>query len=620
MLRLVFSFLLVLLSASSYAENFISAGDLKYLPVLHEGRIKPLDSFARIELLKFAKREAPNDIIPIEWLANSLFNPAEAINEKIFLVDNAETRHLLGLEERKKAFYSYVELLSGLDKTRSQIPDLIEKDNLSKDQKLLLSVHENVLQYTKILRSFSSVLPLNIDLSVYWRNQAGLSDQDNITFSDLQKIAPEVEDKIKIVIKKKGQDPAKYNSDEQMLVTLGWQIRTIAEAGNNNTLLRVIPLADNSFASPWELFNDGKANIRTQETLNHWIHLANAWQSQSQDQWEHALDKINNEYKTLSPENYNAERLWLETVYNTINPFKIAILLFSASFILSILFFINRSHLIYHLGFYLLIGAVTTQFIGLGFRIYLTDRPPVGTLYESILFVALISPLLSIFVERLTRNGVGIISGSIAGTMLGILGISLMGEGDNIKVLGAVLNTRFWLATHVLCITIGYGWCLLTSVLAHVALIGEATKKINKESHNQLIKIITTHALFSLAFTVVGTILGGIWADQSWGRFWGWDPKENGALLIVLWLIWLIHGKIAGQISNSLWLAGMAMLSVIVGLAWVGVNLLGVGLHSYGFIEGVFWGLGLFSLFEILVIGLMVVGISRHKKVLSHEI
>ena len=97
--------------------------------------------------------------------------------------------------------------------------------------------------------------------------------------------------------------------------------------------------------------------------------------------------------------------------------------------------------------------------------------------------------------------------------------------------------------------------------------------------------------------------MGGIWADQSWGRFWGWDPKENGALLIVLWLAWLLHGRMSSHLKDRVYLACCAFLSVIVVLAWFGVNLLNVGLHSYGFISGVAWGIGLFCLFEILCIG-----------------
>ena len=106
--------------------------------------------------------------------------------------------------------------------------------------------------------------------------------------------------------------------------------------------------------------------------------------------------------------------------------------------------------------------------------------------------------------------------------------------------------------------------------------------------------------LFALFFTLFGTILGGIWADQSWGRFWGWDPKENGALLIVLWQLLMIHSRLAGIVKPPLFALGMALNNIIVALAWFGVNLLQVGLHSYGFDDGVAKNLYIFILFEIL--------------------
>jgi len=111
--------------------------------------------------------------------------------------------------------------------------------------------------------------------------------------------------------------------------------------------------------------------------------------------------------------------------------------------------------------------------------------------------------------------------------------------------------------------------------------------------------------LVALLLTSVGTVLGGIWADQSWGRFWGWDPKENGALLIVLWLIWIQHGRQSGHIRPLAYVAGMAALNIIVALAWFGVNLLGVGLHSYGFTSGIASGLALFCIAETMIILLL---------------
>ena len=92
---------------------------------------------------------------------------------------------------------------------------------------------------------------------------------------------------------------------------------------------------------------------------------------------------------------------------------------------------------------------------------------------------------------------------------------------------------------------------------------------------------------FSLLFSLIGTILGGIWANESWGRFWGWDPKENGALMICLLEIAMLHGRFAGWLRTRGFAFVSLLLGMIVCFSWWHVNLLGVGLHSYGFTSGI---------------------------------
>lgn len=602
MIRYILFLVIIICAPVSFAfsaETNLPIDQFGRIPILHEGRVKPMDSFARLEILKFSKKETPTGLPPLVWLANALFDPVRAVEDRIFLIENPTTRHELGLEERQKPLYSYIELVPGLEKTAPKISGLmnVPPKDLGRSEKDLLNIHENALEFTYILRSFSSVLPLNIQVSPEWRQKAGLGTADPITFVALHKMNRDVETAVKAIIKKKGKDPERYNAAEQDLVTLGWQLKTIGDAGKNNILLRVIPTIDaDGYASPWELINDGKGSPLSEQELKKWIRLSNAWQQQDAGEWERVLETIVQDNSKIS----------LEVLYNQIAPFRVAIFIFALSLCFSVAYFVAPQIYLYRLSFIVFLLGILVQFVGLAIRVEVMARPPVGTLYESILFVGLIAPIVSLLVEYRLKNGTGILSGAISGVLLGILGFSLIGEGDNMKVLGAVLNTRFWLTTHVLCITIGYGWCLLTSVLAHLLLLQKAFGRSIVETQNSLIKTMTTHSLVSLFFTTLGTILGGIWADQSWGRFWGWDPKENGALLIVLWLIWLIHGKIAGQISQLFWICGMALLSVVVAIAWVGVNLLGVGLHSYGFIEGVFWGLGGFAAAEALLIGTML--------------
>ena len=209
--------------------------------------------------------------------------------------------------------------------------------------------------------------------------------------------------------------------------------------------------------------------------------------------------------------------------------------------------------------------------------------------------------MLALITGLKSKNYAAIFSGALAGAGLLAIAPSVAQGNESMEMLVAVLNTNFWLATHVLCITAGYGLCVLSACSAHIYILA----RYNKKPAELLARLQQTAYHFSLAallLTAVGTVLGGIWADQSWGRFWGWDPKENGALLIVLWLIWTQHGRISGHLRPLPFMATLGLLNVVVALAWFGVNLLSVGLHSYGFTNGIAAGLGLFCGAELMLI------------------
>lgn len=244
-------------------------------------------------------------------------------------------------------------------------------------------------------------------------------------------------------------------------------------------------------------------------------------------------------------------------------------------------------------------GALTHT-AAIAMRVYILERPPVGTLYESVLFVALVAVATALIAAR--RQPVLMGAAAAAGAGLLFIAPLLIRGGDTLPVLVAVLNTNFWLATHVIIITAGYAFSLLCAIAAHIWLGARAMGRAHS--------IVPMHrlGLLALLFTAVGTILGGIWADQSWGRFWGWDPKENGALLIVLWLVWAMHGRRAALLSPALYAVTLAGTAVIVALAWFGVNLLNVGLHSYGFTSGIAAALATFCAAEGALIGALYYG------------
>jgi ABC-type transport system involved in cytochrome c biogenesis permease subunit len=161
-------------------------------------------------------------------------------------------------------------------------------------------------------------------------------------------------------------------------------------------------------------------------------------------------------------------------------------------------------------------------------------------------------------------------------------------------MLQAVLDTNIWLATHVVAITTGYSGMFLAGMLAIIYVIrGVFTRSLSPQTASSLTRMTYGVVCFATLFSFVGTVLGGIWADQSWGRFWGWDRKENGALLIVLWCAIILHAR-WGEYIGQRGLMVMAIFgNVIMSFSWFGVNMLGIGLRSYGFMQKAFpWLVG----------------------------
>ena len=261
---------------------------------------------------------------------------------------------------------------------------------------------------------------------------------------------------------------------------------------------------------------------------------------------------------------------------------------------------------------------------GLAGRMYIEGRPPVTNLYSSALFIGWGAVLLCFFTEKYLRLGVASAMGSLVG--FGSLVIahnlsldsSLNPTGDTMEMMRAVLDSNFWLATHVVIITIGYSTTFLAgflgiayvchklvlSVFGRTAKYGPKLMSSEKDGQRILGAMIYGITCFSLFFSLVGTVLGGIWADQSWGRFWGWDAKENGALLIVIWNAILLHARWSGT-AKIRGISAIAIFgNIVTAWSWFGTNMLGVGLHSYGFMDKAFNPLMYFILSQMIFIGL----------------
>src|SRR5262249_1960988 len=227
--------------------------------------------------------------------------------------------------------------------------------------------------------------------------------------------------------------------------------------------------------------------------------------------------------------------------------------------------------------------ALAVHSYGLFERMIIQDRPPVTNLYSSAIFIGWGAVLVGLVLELVFSYGVANLVGGVIGFATTIIAHNLASDsGDTMEMMQAVLDTNFWLATHVTMVTFGYVATYVAGFLGMAFIIlGITTPLLNKDFFKALSNMIYGVVCFATMLSFIGTVLGGIWADQSWGRFWGWDPKENGAVLIVIWNAIVLHARWGGLVKQR----GLAALTVLGNIvttwSWFGTNKLGVGLHSY---------------------------------------
>jgi ABC-type transport system involved in cytochrome c biogenesis permease subunit len=228
----------------------------------------------------------------------------------------------------------------------------------------------------------------------------------------------------------------------------------------------------------------------------------------------------------------------------------------------------------------------------------------VTNLYSSAVFIGWGCLLLCLVLERIYRNGIGNVLAAVCGALTMLVAHHLAGDqGDTLEMMQAVLDTNFWLATHVTCVTLGYTATFVAGFIGIIYILrGFLTESLDRDSARALSQMLYGVVCFATFLSFTGTVLGGIWADQSWGRFWGWDPKENGALLIVIWNALILHARWGGMVKQR----GMAVLavvgSIVTGWSWFGTNQLRVGLHSYGFNDKLATGLVIFWVSQLVFI------------------
>jgi len=253
---------------------------------------------------------------------------------------------------------------------------------------------------------------------------------------------------------------------------------------------------------------------------------------------------------------------------------------------------------------------------GFGLRVYLTGRPPVSNMYETVIWVAWGSILFAMMFEYFNRRIYVLLSGAVVAVLcLVTADLAPVVLDRSIQPLEPVLRSTLWLTVHVLTITISYANFFLAWALGMLGLFfilkGES---VNSERIRGMTHTAYRSIQVGVVLLAAGIILGGVWADYSWGRFWGWDPKETWALIALLGYLAMLHGRLIGLIQNFGFLVCSIVTMSLVIMAWYGVNfVLGAGLHSYGFGAGGVEYVSGFVLLQLIYVGYVAYVRSRLK-------
>jgi ABC-type transport system involved in cytochrome c biogenesis permease subunit len=584
------------------------------LPIQEGGRVKPLDTFAQFTMLKlngkrFMTTEDGKKLYPVEWLLNCLFYPEHARNFKHFRVDFDEVITSVGLEahDEKRSNYSYNELAPARSKMFQLAGQYSQKEAKLREpvEQQILNLAHNMLQFESLIGALD-LLRNTYHVEPDTALAAAFPDGDHVAASVALKRLPGIIESLR----SQANEMEKERLDKEV-AAVSDLVQAMQAQAASGAVLTIVPPTDASrseWLSPANSLasenNFGPADPRLISAITHLEKMAALT---GPGDFMASLEALHGELETAAASRGEYSKIPVEVHFYKWKYLFYSQWIYVLSFVLvAFTWLLPGNRTLHWAAFTAVLVPTVLLVIGITLRCIIRSRPPVSTLYETLLFITAVAVLVALILEVINRRGVAMAMGSF----LGMVGMFLAfryeaKEGvDTMPQLVAVLDTNFWLATHVTTVTMGYAAGLLAGALAHLYIFGRLFryKEGDKSLYKTLARMTYGVLCFGLLFAIVGTILGGIWANDSWGRFWGWDPKENGALLICLWGLIMLHARMGGYIKDL----GIANCSVVMGMivafSWWGVNLLGVGLHSYGFTSGIMNLLMVFWMAETVVV------------------
>ena len=566
------------------------------LPVLAGGRVMPLDTLARVSLSQMnhhgidgtANNESSAQVATqSQWLLDVFMMPEHADIAKVFEVTNPDILDLFGWQKAGnysfsdlQPFFGQIEQQAGLAaQTEPEVRNAFQRGIIKLRDVLRLYVQlKNTIQvqdspdFGKEIQIFQKVIGPGLQAL---RDRDGGRSYDQQAFERILLFAQRYQNLVQAKYALAIPNPEGKTENER------WSPVSEALLGSIGTGNISYPVA--AYGRLISSYRNGDV----------------AGFNQTLTEYQSFLKKY------LS---HDLRRPVLEYYFNSAQPFYQALVLYLLVFVLALLSWLVWPNTLGRTALLLLSFTFLIHTAGLIIRMYIQGRPPVTNLYSSAIFVGWASVLFCLVLERFYRNGIGSVCGSVVGFVTLLIAQNLQFDGDTMEMLRAVLDTNAWLATHVVGEALGYSAVFLAGIIGIVYIIrGVFTTSFEETTAKAMNRMIYGVVCFATLFSLVATVLGGIWADQSWGRFWGWDPKENGALLVVLWNAIILHARWGG-FARERGLAVLAVFGNVIGsLSWFGVNMLGVGLHSYGFMDQAFGPLLVFvgSQLFIMAIGLL---------------
>ncbi len=570
------------------------------------GRFKPLDSYARTQMMLMSKRQTYQDVNDktqpaIRWLFDTLAFGLSAYYQmaQFITLDDPEMLRFLELPPRETKLY--------------KIDEIAEKPQLKREMDRILKLHQQGEKLTPFDRKFFGLTvevfevieragyartirqeldKRKADRSPIFRIEndqvlalLGLPRRDGLRYGWAEIMGSKNLEQFKRQVDQASERPEKdWTLLDGKSMELHRHLIPQNEVASLSGMLLVPPTSAGAEASWQNLRNAliradrmGEANAPTAA-------LENLIRAYGMGEVEKFNEAVTSYQKTLD-ERFPAETgtVRFEAWFNSFAPFYQCTLLSILAFVLICVSWVGWQETLNRIAFGLLGMTFVVMTFALLARMYIQGRPPVTNLYSSAVFIGWGALLLCLALEYLFKLGVGNLVGAVMGFLTTLIAHHLAASGDTLEMMQAVLDTNFWLATHVTCVTLGY---VATFVAGFVAIVytvrGLFTTSLDQATSKMLTQMIYGLVCFAMLLSFVGTVLGGIWADQSWGRFWGWDPKENGALLIVVMNGLILHARWGGLIKDR-GVAILAMCGNMITLwSWFGTNQLGIGLHSYG--------------------------------------